>query len=184
MRSHPVGLTVLYRVLVCASLALVGTAGPALADGPDITPWVGAYKSASPAEAKSTIKEAIAHGTDSMGLLRKKVARKRLAGTNIPYNVVRISGAGDEVITDFDGHRYQAPSDGASEKGTDPQGKVVAVSYRAEGRTLRGRFVAEDGEKRIDFERSPDGRELTVHVTVLSKKLPEPIRYSMRYTKQ
>lgn len=168
--------------IVVASLAFMTTS--ALADPATFSPWVGSYTSAAPEQAKDTIEQAIEKGTSSMGALRRSVARNRLKNTNRPYQTVRISPAGDELITDFDGRKYKAPTDGGEEKGKDPDGKSVIVSYKAVGDTLKTRFVGEDGEKLIDFERAPDGRSMLMHVTVLSKKLPGPIKYSVRYTKK
>jgi hypothetical protein len=173
-----------FLILGALLLSLSHGSSTAWADPAEFSPWLGSYKAVAPSQAKDTIEHAIEKSTSSMGLLRRSVARSRLEKTNSPYKVVRIANAGDEVVTDFDGRRYSAPSDGSPEKGKDPEGKKVTVSFRAEGSTLRGRYVGEDGEKLIDFERSPDGQQLTVHVTVLSKKLPEPIHYSMRYAKQ
>jgi hypothetical protein len=145
---------------------------------------VGTYESASPDKAKNTIENAIEQGTDDMGALRRSVARNRLKSTNRVNNTVRITPSGNELVTDFDGRKYRAPTTGAAEKGKDPDGKTVTVSYKAVGNTLKSRYVGEDGEKQIDFERTPDGQGMIMHVTVLSKKLSAPIKYSIRYNKK
>jgi len=167
--------------LLCASFAL--TTNGALADSASFSAWVGTYTNAAPDKSEDLVEQAIEKGTSSMGALRRSVARSRLKKTNLAYKTVRISPSGNELVTDFDGRKYKAPTDGSSEKGKDPQGKAVTVSYQAAGTTLKSRFVAEDGEKKIDFERTPDGQSLIMHVTVLSKKLPAPIKYSVRYNK-
>ncbi|MFT3925430.1 MAG: hypothetical protein QM778_23025 [Myxococcales bacterium] len=148
------------------------------------TPWVGSYAAAAPDQAKSTIDKAIDDGTSSMGMMRRNAARTRLKNTNRPYKQVTITPLGTELVTNFDGRKYQAPTNGAAEKGKDPDGKTVSLSYKAEGETLKSTYVGEDGEKHIDFERTPDGDGLIMHVTVMSKKLPEPIKYSVRYKKR
>jgi hypothetical protein len=168
--------------ILFASLAFVS--GSALADPATFSSWMGSYTSAAPDQAKDTIEQAIEKGTSSMGALRRSVARSRLKNTNRAYQVVRISPSGDELVTTFDGRSYEAPTDGGAKKGKDPDGKSVTVSYKAEGDTLKSRFIGEDGEKRIDFERTPDGQGLIMHVTVISKKLPAPIKYSVRYHKK
>jgi len=165
-----------------ASLALTGSA---FADPDAFSPWIGTYRSAAPDQAKSTIDRAIEEGTSDMGPLRRSVARNRLRSTNQMNDTVRITPAEeDELVIDFDGRKYRAPTSGAPEKGRDPDGKTVTVSYKAAGNTLKSRYVAEDGEKQIDFERSPGGESMIMHVTVLSKKLPGPIKYSIRYNKK
>ena len=173
--------TLIFAALLGGSLALSGTA---LAEPEAFSPWVGSYQSTSPERAKDIIERAIESGTSSMGALRRSVARKRLESTNRVNNTVRIAPAGDELITDFDGRAYRAPTTGEAEKGKDPDGKAVTVSYKAVGDTLKSRYVAEDGEKQIDFERAPDGQSMIMHVTVISPKLPAPIKYSIPYKKK
>ena len=168
--------------LVLASLAL--TPIGALADPAIFSPWMGSYAPAAPDKAKDTIEQAIEKGTGSMAMLRRSVARNRLKSTNKPYQTIRISAAGDELVTDFDGRKYKAPTDGTPEKAKDPDGKPVTVSYAAEGDTLKSRYVGEDGEKMMDFERTPDGQGLIMHVTVISEKIPQPIKYSVRYNRK
>ena len=154
------------------------------ADTPVFSPWFGQYKSVAPGTAKTTVENAINQGTSSMGMLRRSVARSRLTDVNRPYQTVRIFQQGNELITDFDGNKFPGHADGSPERSKDPRGDPVTVSYRAAGDTLTGKYLGDDGTKEIAFERSPDGNQLTMHVTVTSKKLPQPIHYSIRYQKQ
>jgi hypothetical protein len=155
---------------------------PALGQAPQSVfgPWLGTYESAGP-EGQATIDAAIEEGTNALGPLKRRIARKRLKAVNQPYKQIRIYQVGDVLVTDFEGRRYSAPVTGEAAEGVDPEGKKVTVSYRPEGRTLHARFVAEDGEKRIDFELDESGAGLAMHVTVRSGRLPEPIRYTLNY---
>lgn len=173
--------TLIFSAILGASFALTGMA---LAEPQAFSPWVGAYQSTSPEKAKDVIERAIESGTSGMGPLRRNVARRRLKSTNRLNNIVRITPEGNELITDFDGRTYRAPTTGEPEQGKDPDGKAVTVSYRAVGDTLKSRYVAEDGAKQIDFERTPDGQGMIMHVTVISSKLPEPIKYSIAYKRR
>lgn len=147
-------------------------------------PWLGVYQNASVSESEAIIVRAIEKGTSLMGPLRRMVARKRLKAVNLATETVHIVVRGEQLVVTFDGKSYAAPTAGGPQKRVDPQGKPVLVSYRADGRTLRARFLGDDGEKRIDFERGADARELAMHVTVLSDQLPAPIRYSLRYLRK
>lgn len=168
-------------MLIMLLSGLLLTAPAILAQDARFEPWVGSYESAAPDEAKTIIDRAIEEGTKDMGAVKRKIARKRLKSINPPYRVVRIIMNGEQLITDFDGRRYSAPTHGGEAKGVDPDGEDVTVSYKRDGRLLRARYVGDDGEKRIDFEIDPNGDELIMHVTVLSSKLDEPIRYSLPY---
>jgi hypothetical protein len=173
-------------LLLGTTVACLALAGPAaLGQGARqvFGPWLGTYER-SGSDAKSIIDEAIEEGTDALGPVKRKVAQRRLRAVNPPYALVRVYQVGDVLVTDFDGRKYSAPISGEAVEGIDPDGKAVTVSYRPEGKTLHARFVGEDGEKHIDLELDLEGDALTMHVTVLSKRLPEPIRYALPYARR
>jgi hypothetical protein len=166
--------------LVGAVVSL-GIAASALADGSGFAPFVGAYHELAARASAARIEAAIDTATAPMNFVARLVAHKRLTTVNVPAESLRIVQREGELDTDFDGHRYSAPLDGSVRRNSGPDGKPVDVSYHVEGHTLRGRYVAADGEKRFDFVRRPDGRTLDVHVTVLSARLPRPVVYTLSY---
>ena len=64
-------------------------------------------------------------------------------------------------------------------------GKIYKVSFKrgADGALIQT-FVAEDGTRENRFSLSPDGKTLTMAVTLSSKKLKKPLRFSLDYKRQ
>lgn len=169
------------QILVIGSIVL-GAQALVRAEG---APWIGSYDNTlSPAESQQVVDAAIEHGTRDMSMLQRKIARSRLKAVNPPNSQLRILAQGDQLITEFDGRRYRAPLDGSPARGVDPRGRRVTVSYHVVGNVLQARYLGEDGEKRMDFEPSSNGKGLTMRVTLVSKTLPEPVRYSMQYERE
>jgi hypothetical protein len=174
----------IFASVLCAASIAMGTSSSAWAEDP-FGPWLGKYENESSQDAtQGVIEHAIESGTEDLNFIKRKVARSRLKAINPPYRNVRILEDGDRLVTDFDGHRYAAPTDGSFVGAVDPEGNKIQVSYTANGNTLHARYVGDDGEKRMDFERVPGGSEIIMHVTVLSPKLKEPVRYSVRYSRK
>ncbi len=149
----------------------------------EFEPFVGAYRAVDLDEQAAVIDQAVTEGTEKMGPVRRRVGRKRLHAVNVPVRVLRIDDQGDTLVTDYDGKRYGAPKSGEARRERDPEGKPVNVSYRVVGRTLRARYVGPDGEKIMQFQLGGQDR-LTMHVTLLSDQLPEPIRYRLEFRRE
>ena len=148
-------------------------------------PWLGSYDNTrSVAETQQVVDEAIEQGTRDMKAVGRSITRSRLKRVSQPTSELRILKEDDQLITEFDGRRYRAPANGNPARGVDPQGKRITVSYHVVGKVLQARYVGEDGEKRVDFEPTAEGRALSVNVTLLSKELSEPVRYNVLYRRE
>jgi len=154
------------------------------AEGPFDT-WLGSYDNTrSLDEAQQVIDQAIEVGTRDMKGLRRRIARSRLRRISPPSAQLRIQAKDGQLVTEFDGRRYRAPTNGNPERGVDPRGKRVTVSYHVVGNVLQARYLGDDVEKRVDFEPAADGAGLTLHVTLLSEELPKPVRYNVQYRRE
>ncbi len=149
----------------------------------EVVAFVGIYRAIDPSGQAQIIDRAIVSGTEEMGPLRRRVARRRLHAVNEPIRVLRIEREGDRVVMDLDGDRYAAPVSGKTERSRDPDGELVDLSFRVVGGSLRGHYVEAGAEKIISFRLGDDGR-LTLDVRVLSSQLPEPIHYRLAFQKQ
>ncbi len=171
------------RAVVLGALFLLAPAY-AHAEGP-FDAWLGSYDNTrSLAETRRVIDQAIERVTGDMKGLRRRIARSRLERVSLPSAQLHIRVEDDQLVTDFDGRRYRAPINGNPERGVDPRGKRVTVSYHVVGNVLQARYVGDDGEKRVDFETAEDGHGLTMHVTLLGEELPEPVRYRVQYRRE
>lgn len=145
--------------------------------------FFGTYEAVDFGGQAAIIDRAIHVGTEAMGPLRRSVGRRRLHAVNRPVRILRIVHEGSNVVTEFDGDRYVAPLSGAWQRGRDPEGERIRVSYRVVGDSLRARYIGDDGEKRIAFDLS-DGGRLEQTSTLLSDQLPAPIRYRLSYRRR
>lgn len=169
-----------------ALLALIVALPIGRADDADEEPrtfesFLGSYLTDSLERDERVITEAIESGTAEMSLVRRTVARYRLEAVNKPVRLLEIRREREMLLTIWDGDVYRAPVSGASLRGVDPEGDPVDVSYRIRNGTLVTRYVGDDGEQRVYFSLSDEGRHLRLSVLQLSPSLPGPIRYPLSY---
>lgn len=172
-----------------ALLALVVALPVGRADDADVEPrtfecFLGTYRTVSLERDERVITEALESGTAAMAPLRRTVARRRLGVVNRPVRQMEIRREGEMLLTIWDGDIYRAPLSGASLRGIDPEDKAVDVSYRIRNRTLIARYIGDDGEKRVHFSLSDEGRRLRLRILLLSSRLPGPIRYQLAYRRR
>ena len=164
--------------LVSAGLALVAF-GSASAQEAPATPFVGAWTYAS--QPADVIAQAIERGIDDMNFVTKPIARRRLRATNDPYSAVEIRVGGSEVTTVLEGRSITSPADGRAIQWRREDGEVLQVSTSLRNGTLVQSFTAEDGSRENVYSVSPDGRRMTIQVTIRSERLPAPITYRLLY---
>jgi hypothetical protein len=134
------------------------------------------------ADSSANIDAAIDTAVTDMNFIKRPIARSRLKKTNPIYRRIVISRAPREIWVEFrSGAPVVTPADGSAVKWTRDDGEVFDVSSSWEGSTLTQRFKAEDGERVNVFRLNPDGRTLTLDVTVSSEQLPKPMTYSLVY---
>jgi len=172
MRSHLMAIAIL--TFAAAAPAPTRAQAPALD---------GSY--AFTAEGSDDINRAIDQGVASMNFVTRPIARSRLRKVNVPYRTLRISQTPAQVTTIPDSRTpVVSPSDGTTVKWRREDGEVFDVSTSWEGASLRQSFKADDGQRVNVYSLSPDGRTLTMHVTVTSPRLPKPITYALKYARQ
>ena len=134
------------------------------------------------ADSSTNIDAAIDAAVTDMNFIKRPIARSRLKKTNPIYRRIVISRTVQEISVEFrTGAPVITPADGTSVKWTRDDGEVFDVSAVWEAATLTQRFKAEDGERLNVFRLAPDGRTLTLDVTVSSDQLPKPMTYSLVY---
>jgi hypothetical protein len=172
MRSH---------LMAIALFAVAATApAPSRAQSSSLD---GSY--AFTAEGSDDINRAIEQAVASMNFVTRPIARSRLRKVNVPYRTLRISHTPAQVTTIPDARApVVSPGDGSTVKWRREDGELFDVSTSWEGASLRQSFKADDGQRVNVYSLSPDGRTLTMHVTVTSPRLPKPITYSLRYARQ
>jgi len=127
------------------------------------------------------VDEAINRSISRMNIATRQIARPRLRRTNQPYQRVTLQ-VGQQISIATDARRpIVTPRSGESIRWTREDGEVLDVSTRMDGNRIRQVFAAEDGRRENVYSLSPDGRTLTIEVTVTSGRLPAPLTYRLVY---
>lgn len=133
-------------------------------------------------EQSDDVNEAINQAIRRMNFAVRQIARPRLRRTNEPYQQVTLATTAQAVSITTDARApISTNPTGTAIRWTREDGEVLNVSTTLEGTRLRQVFAADDGERENVWTISPDGRTLTLDVTVTSGRLPQPLTYRMVY---
>lgn len=167
---------------VAAVLAL-SAAAPALAQQAAQTPSLdGTYTLNT--TASEDVNRAIEQAVARMNFITRPIARGRLKRTNQPYQRILIQHTQGQVsITTDQRAPIRTPANGTPIKWRREDGEMFDVSTEWENGSLEQTFAAEDGRRVNSFSVSPDGRTLTMEVTVTSPRLSQPLRYRLVYNR-
>jgi|1186.fasta_scaffold869884_1 hypothetical protein len=130
------------------------------------------------------VNRAIETAVARMSFVTRPIARGRLRRTNQPYNRVVINFTPAQVSTTYDQrHAIESPANGQVVKWTREDGEKLDLSTAWQGGRLVQTFVAEDGTRINTYSMSNDGRTLTLHVTIRSPRLPQPLEYNLVFNR-
>lgn len=137
-----------------------------------------------PAESDN-IDKAIETAVAKVNFLIRGVAHGRLKATNEPYGAIVFAQDAKQITIKMDDRKpIVTPASGQAIKWKREDGEVFDVSTRWVGEGLEQTFAAEDGKRVNRFVLAPDGKKLTMHVTVSSGKLPQPLTYKLVYRRK
>jgi hypothetical protein len=126
------------------------------------------------------VNRAIETAVSRMSFVTRPIARGRLRRTNTAYNRVVINYTQTEVSTTFDQRRpVESPANGQPVKWTREDGEKFDLSTEWQNGRLVQTFRAEDGSRTNTYTISPDGRTLTMNVTLRSPRLTSPLEYKL-----
>lgn len=134
------------------------------------------------------IQNALPKIKSTLGRIFKGAARKRLMEVNRPYAWIRFTPEGNMVTVESESWKVTTPRNGTlaewPRRGADGKTEKIRVTTETQGSTMTQRFQAEDGTRTNVYSLSPDGRTLTVNVTVTSEKLTGPVTYKLVYRRR
>lgn len=134
------------------------------------------------AQESGDIDQAIREATGRMNFALRAIARPRLKKTNEAYRKVTIAPSGSSVTITTDSRApITTPASGTPIRWKREDGETLDVSTVWQDGRLKQSFVAEDGRRDNVYTLSPDGRTLTMDVTVTSGRLPQPVTYKLVY---
>ena len=130
------------------------------------------------------VNRAIETAVARMSFVTRPIARGRLRRTNQVYQRVVINYTPSEVSTTFDQrHAIESPANGQPVAWTREDGEKFQLSTSWENGRLVQTFRAEDGSRTNTYSISPDGRTLTMHVTLRSPRLSSPLEYNLVFNR-
>lgn len=136
------------------------------------------------AAASDNVNAAIDRAVARMNFVTRPIARGRLRRTNQPYQRVVIAHTPQQVRIATDNRAaITTPANGTPVKWRREDGEMFDVSTEWENGKLEQTFKAEDGSRTNVFTVSPDGRTLTMDVTIRSEKLAAPVRYKLVFNR-
>ena len=115
-----------------------------------------------------------------MNFVVRPVARGRLRKTNVAYERLVIGTTQDRVNVTYDERApVITPVNGAAVKWRREDGEEFDVSTQWEDGRLEQTFRTSGGHRVNVYSVSPDGRTLTMDVTLTSPRLSAPLRYKL-----
>ena len=167
----------LYTTLLCSILLLSLTSVSAKPQTPCLQ---GTYTLDT--AASDDINKAIEATVKGMNFIAKRIARKRLRETNVPYQRMVISYTEAEVSIATDQRPpLRTPVKGPPVDWTREDGEKLKVSTGWEGGKLKRTFKGEEGQRVNTYSINADGKTLTMQVSVTSPHLPRPLTYKLVY---
>ena len=178
--------------LLASTNALV-RAEPVMAPAPPPVPapitsadFVGRYRFVGGQSQRAKVAAAIEATVDSLPLMFRGIARKRLTQANPIDTSLDIGVKGGEVRTSFaSGFSVTCPLDGPAVRARSMDGQKLDVRMRSQGAKLVQQIKSRSssGAGKVVFVLSEDRSRLTVHHEVSSPRLPVPVRYSLSYAR-
>ncbi|MCA9718904.1 MAG: hypothetical protein KC468_29820 [Myxococcales bacterium] len=166
--------------------ALAATQGAAPAASDEVADpaarLTGTFRFVGGERQRSALRDAIDKAVEQLSWVIRGIGRSRLeAVTKIPPAVTFEIGASTIKMTYFGRPTVEAPADGTFVQRTDPQGKPMRVSFTMRGDTLVQKFEGENGVRTNRVTVSEDGQRMTVRVSLESKRLQDPLKYTLSY---
>lgn len=135
-------------------------------------------------EASDDFAEAFEPALQEMGRIRRSIARIALgrADGHAPFVHIEIT---DDYITVQQGERRPArlPANGEPVQHENDDGDIMQGTAHLEGNVLRVEMQGENGGSNTDYHLSDNHQRLTVHRTLESERLPEPVEILAVYNR-
>jgi hypothetical protein len=132
--------------------------------------------------ASDNVAEVINVAVARMNFVTRPIARGRLRRTNQPYQRIVIGFGNGQVSIAVDRRSpIVTPANGTPVDWAREDGERLKVSTEWANGRLEQTFEAEDGRRINAYSLSPDGRTLTLSVTLTSPRLARPITYKLVY---
>jgi len=135
------------------------------------------------ADSSDDIRAAVNQTVEHMSFITRPIARGRLNRTNPLPQRVHVTTSADTLAVSFDdGNPIVTPLNGQS---VPWRSAMTNENYQAHAERTNDTTVqiirAPDGERRNTYVFRDDGARLDLVVTISSHRLPQPLRYTLRF---
>lgn len=171
---------------VWAALFVVGTLGllaaPARSDERALEAYQGLWQYADGDHGREQIELAIGRAIDDLPFFAEPFAAAQIREITVPFERVRFTVRGDRLAFRADGWGpVGSRVGGPAEQIRDPLGSPLRLrQYLRHGRLVQV-FESDDGARHNTFALSGDGRWIWMSVRITSPRLPDDVRYRLRY---
>ena len=140
------------------------------------------WKSSGQKRNQAKIEKGIEKAIDDMNFITRPIARGKLKKANIAFKTIQIKFTGEKVsIQQGARTTIAAPVDGGKVSWTREDGDKFKVSQKVSETKITQVFQGENGKKTLVYKFNKEFTEMWVSVRVDSPKLPEPVRYTLKY---
>lgn len=140
----------------------------------------GVYELAEPhAEAQQRLHAAIDRAADQVPFFLRGFARSRLREKNPVHRRIRVRVDGNTIAVAYENDRYETQE--GQWTTVTAVGEPTQLLQQIVGRRIYQTFRTDEGTKQMVLTPSDDGRYLWLDVTVTSDRLPDPLRYRLRF---
>jgi hypothetical protein len=120
-----------------------------------------------------------------MNFIKRPIARIKLTNLNTVYKDLVLTISNNEVSVKLDEREpIRMPTDGKPVPWKREDGEVLQASVQVGKDKLIQTLKNDDGQRTNVYELSPDGKTLTLSITVKSGKLPKPLTYTITFGRQ
>lgn len=152
----------------------------------DAAAFTGRYLWTTNAAERLVVSNEVDKTASGLFILFRPIARYRLAQTTAPYPFIEMTVSNQDIAFTRPGApTIRGRLDGAKQRWECEEGEMCDASFQTtpDG-GIQQTLEQSSGARTNRFTLSPDGRTLTLDVTIASTRLTRTIRYSLTYRRE
>jgi len=131
---------------------------------------------------QQVVTEAIEKAASQFNLFIRGIARSRLKDSNPIFSAITFEYSGQTLSLEGGGKSLVMDgTKGERVPFVTPKGKHIEVAQFIEDGEARRVYYNADGRREVQYKFGDNGESLTLHVSIYSKYLDEPVTYRLRY---
>lgn len=158
---------------------------PAQEQGPSVQAFAGEFAYAGGSKQIEKMKAAVEAVVAEANFVIRGFARDKLLELCAPYKKISVTAQGESLTMQTERYGpWTSKVDGSTFSAKNSQGEPVKVKRSWRKGNIVEVVRSDGGSSTRVFQLSKDGKTLTMHVTIKSDKLDDPVKYAMSYRRQ